>query len=322
MAFDNAVDIDGLRPFVLAAGAAQVVITSTRQAAGNLGPGVAVDVFAETEALALQATRTGLDDDAGARHLAAEMGRLPLGLAQAAAVIAPQRLGYDTYLERLRAVRLDDYLERVEGDPYPHRVAEAVVLSLEAAETADSFGAGRGVMDLMASLSSAGVSRAILHSAAAMGVVSAAGQLSRRGRGRGAEPGEMSPVDADAAIGQLARWLLLTFSRDASVISAHRLIMRVVRELRMAGCAERPPGPPPAIRLGGRFSGTAWSSPRSGDEVEHASGVRVPVVEDRGRGSAVCTAWGQRRSGQGRHGPHTRQESRPRQCPAEQATQR
>src|SRR5258708_20540107 len=89
-------------------------------------------------------------------------------------------------------------------------------------------------MDLMASLSSAGVSRAILHSAAAMGVVSAGGQLSRRGRGRGAEPGEMSPADADAAIGQLAGWSLLTFSRDASVISAHRLIMRVVRELRMA----------------------------------------------------------------------------------------
>src|SRR5258708_23208978 len=198
VAFDNAVDIDGLRPFVLAAGAAQVVITSTRQAAGNLGPGVAVDVFAETEALALQATRTGLDDDAGARHLAAEMGRLPLGLAQAAAVIAPQRLGYDTYLERLRAVRLDDYLERVEGDPYPHRVAEAVVLSLGAADAADPLGAGRGIMDLMAILSSAGVSRRILHSAAAGGDLAAAGQLGRGRDDRGVVPDVISDADAES----------------------------------------------------------------------------------------------------------------------------
>ena len=232
--FDNVIDIDGLRPFLPAAGAAQVVITSTRQAVGNLGPAVAVDVFTETEALAFLAARTGLDDDTGARELAAEMGWLPLGLAQAAAVVAQQRLAYDTYLERLRAVRLSDYLERVEGDPYPRRVAEAAVLSLEAAETADPSGVGCGIVDLMAILSSSGVSRAVLHSAAAMGILSAAIELGRGGKGRGAEPDVMSAEQADAAIGRLAEWSLVTFSRDTSVISAHRLIMRMVRELRMA----------------------------------------------------------------------------------------
>lgn len=36
--FDNAVDLDGLRPFLPSAGAAQVVITGSRQSASGLGP--------------------------------------------------------------------------------------------------------------------------------------------------------------------------------------------------------------------------------------------------------------------------------------------
>ena len=36
--------------------------------------------------------------------MAAELGYLPLALAQAAAVIARQHLGYETYLDRLRAL--------------------------------------------------------------------------------------------------------------------------------------------------------------------------------------------------------------------------
>ena len=232
--FDNATDLDGLRPYVPAAGAAQVVITSTRQTARNLGPAVAVDVFTEEEALAFLAARTSLSDDAGAGQLAVEMGSLPLGLAQAAAVIAQQRLGYGTYLERLRAVQLDHCLERVEGDPYPHRVAEAVMLSLEAAEAADPSGVGQGIMDLIAFLSPAGVPRALLHAAATMGVISAATELRPRAAVYGFEPSASPDVSCDAAIGRLANWSLVTFSVDGSVIAAHRLIQRIVRELRMS----------------------------------------------------------------------------------------
>jgi hypothetical protein len=38
--FDNAVDLDGLRPFLPSAGAAQVVITGSGQSASGLGTGV------------------------------------------------------------------------------------------------------------------------------------------------------------------------------------------------------------------------------------------------------------------------------------------
>ena len=102
--FDNATDPDLLRPYLPAAGAARVLITSNRQSVADLGVLVGVEVFTPGEAAAFLAGRTGLADPAGAGALAGELGFLPLALAQAAAVICGQHLAYGTYLERLRAL--------------------------------------------------------------------------------------------------------------------------------------------------------------------------------------------------------------------------
>jgi hypothetical protein len=112
LVFDNAADPDAVRPFIPAAGHARVLITSNEQAMANLGRSVAVDVFSHEEALAFLAGRTGRADFGGARLLAAELGWLPLALAQAAAVIAAQHLDYGTYLERLRRSPADRLLPR------------------------------------------------------------------------------------------------------------------------------------------------------------------------------------------------------------------
>ena len=71
--------------------------------------------------LAFLAERTGLADPAGAGELAEELGYLPLALAQAAAVIRGQQLGYGTYLERLRALPVEEYLTRQDGAALPAR---------------------------------------------------------------------------------------------------------------------------------------------------------------------------------------------------------
>jgi hypothetical protein len=125
LVFDNATDPDLLRPYLPAAGLARVLITGNRQSLGELGTTVGVGVFAPGEAAAFLADRTGLADADGAVELAGELGFLPLGLAQAAAVIRGQRLTYATYLERLRALPLASYLILHDGQPYPHGVAEA-----------------------------------------------------------------------------------------------------------------------------------------------------------------------------------------------------
>ena len=116
LVFDNATDPADLLPFLPAAGAARVLITSNERPVADLGAGVAVDVFTWEEALAFLADRTGSADTAGARLLAAELGRLPLALAQAAAVIAAQHLDYPTYLRRLRDKPVDQLLLRIEHE--------------------------------------------------------------------------------------------------------------------------------------------------------------------------------------------------------------
>jgi tetratricopeptide (TPR) repeat protein len=220
LVFDNAVDLDALRPFLPAGGDAQVIVTSGRRAAGSLGAPVPVDVFSEGEALAFLAERTGLGDETGAREVAGELGFLPLGLAQAAALIAREGLDYRTYLGRLRSLPVAAYVRRADGDPYPYRLAEAVTLSLTAAEAGDSSAVRAGVMGLVAVLAETGVPRRVLHLAAEAGVLGA---------------GPVGEAEVDSVIGDLADASLLGFTVDGASVVAHRLVMRVARERLAAG---------------------------------------------------------------------------------------
>jgi hypothetical protein len=218
LVFDNATNPDALRPYLPVAREARVVITSDRQFGADLGTLVGVEVFTPGEALAFLAERTGLADPIGATALADELGFLPLALAQAASVIRGQHLPYGTYLERLRALPVSEYLTREPGEPYPHGVAEAVLLSLEAVRASDPAGACGGVLELLSVLSAAGVRRDLLH---------AAGQAGALAVGSGTEMGE---VAVEEALGRLAEGSLLAFSMDGQAVIAHRLVLRVVRD--------------------------------------------------------------------------------------------
>ena len=215
LVFDNATDLDVLRPFLPAAGAAQVIVTSSRRPAAALGQAVPVDVFSGEEGLAFLEQRTGLDDAAGAEELARELGFLPLGLAQAAALIARERLSYGTYLGRLRSLPVKDYLRPTEGDTYPYRLAEAIELSLNAVAERDPSGGQARLMGLVAVLAETGVPRDWLHQAAETAV---------------SGEDQIAAVQTDAAVGDLADASLLGFSVDGASVTAHRLVMRVIRE--------------------------------------------------------------------------------------------
>jgi tetratricopeptide (TPR) repeat protein len=223
LVFDNAPEPGALRRYLPAAGQARILITSTRRAAAGLGTPIPVDVFTDEEALAYLHQRTGLTDVGGAEELAAELGRLPLALAQAAAVITAQHLDYPTYLHRLTTLPLGDYLTPTGDDPYPHGSAAAILLALHTAYDTDPAGLARPVMGLIALLSPAGVPRAVIHTA----VLSRRSRplLRRKARGRGA-----GPAGADAVLAHLAGTSLLTFSLDGTAISAHRLVTRAIRD--------------------------------------------------------------------------------------------
>ena len=219
LVFDNAADPADLLPFLPAAGQARVLVTSNERPVADLGAGVAVDVFSWEEALAFLAGRTGSADTKGARLLAAELGRLPLALAQAAAVIAAQHLDYPAYLARLRAKPVGELLQRESAGRYPHGLAAAVLLSLDAIRAGDGTGVCGAVMDLVSVLSAAGVPRAVLHAAGQAGALGEKGQA-----------GGVAVEVVDEAVGRLAGSSLLTFSTGGGTVTAHRLVMRVIRE--------------------------------------------------------------------------------------------
>jgi len=219
LVFDNAIDPKALQRFIPATGTARVIITSNQRSMAALGAAVPVDAFSELEALAFLAERTGLPDVEGARAVADEMGYLPLALAQAAAVIADQHLAYGTYLDRIRGMRVGEFLRPEEAGQYPRGVAAAVLLSLDTARTGDDTGVCIPVMELLAVLSPAGVRRSQVHAAGHQGVLARDGQA-----------GALSAEVVDRALARLARASLLTFSVDGSSVSAHRLVMRVIRE--------------------------------------------------------------------------------------------
>jgi tetratricopeptide (TPR) repeat protein len=207
LVLDNAADADLIRPFLPAAGKAHVIVTSSHQALTSLGVPVPIDVFTPQQAAGYLDERTGLADRSGAAKVADELGYLPLALAQAAAVIAGQRLDYGTYLRRLAAVPTAGYLARTQEDPYPRGTAEAIALSLDAVERNDPSGQCRQLLEVASLLSPAGVPRTLLALAAAT-----------------------SEESVDRCLQQLADASLLSWSIDGGSLTAHRLVTRVVRE--------------------------------------------------------------------------------------------
>jgi tetratricopeptide (TPR) repeat protein len=227
LVFDDVTDPASLWRYLPSYGGAQVIITTTCQAAACLGTPMPVGVFTIPEALQFLTRRAGLADQVAARDLAGELGCLPLALAQAAALIASQWLDCDTYLARLRHLPVEEYLTPAGLDPYPRGTAEAVVLMLHAVEEKDETGVCAAVLGLIAVLSPAGTPRWILHAAAK--------HLSPQASAR--RPSRWRPVTLsglDTALGQLSDASLLTFGGNGSVVRTHRLTARVVRERQAA----------------------------------------------------------------------------------------
>ncbi|MGO8889257.1 MAG: hypothetical protein ACLQB1_06050, partial [Streptosporangiaceae bacterium] len=91
------------------------------------------------------------------------------------------------------------------------------MLALDAAADADPAGLCRGLVNVVALLSAAGVSRELLYAAGEQGLLS--------------QPGAAAgPEAVDEALGRLASASLLTFSTDDATVAAHRLTMRVAAD--------------------------------------------------------------------------------------------
>jgi len=215
LVFDDVEDHDLVRPFIPVGGAAQVLVLAGRQPVVNLGSEIRVDAFTEEEALAFLDGRTGLGE-AGAKSVAAAVGYLPLAMAQVGAVIAGEYLGYESCLDQLNALSVEERLSPEDEQSYPRGVAESVMLSLNAVQASDQTGVSSRVMTIMAVLSAAGVRRELLYVAGQMGALGACGPV--------------DPATVDRALERLAERSLVNFSLNRQTVVVHRLARQVIWE--------------------------------------------------------------------------------------------
>jgi tetratricopeptide (TPR) repeat protein len=215
LVYDNAVDADLIRDWTPPVGPVQTVVTTTHRELDNLGDLVDVALFTPAEAVDYLHRRTRLDDPAGAAELAEHLGRLPLALAQAGAVIGPGRRypSYRKYLHALHRTPTTALLPRSPGDPYPHGLAEAVLLSLDDLAAADPAGYAGRLLDRLAVLAPTGADPTLLHHLVHPG-----------------PPEDDEPVEVDELLAVLAGRSLTVPSEEADRTVVHRLVQRVVRE--------------------------------------------------------------------------------------------
>lgn len=209
LVYDGAVDPDLLGRWLPTVGNVRVIVTTTRQTMADLGEPMPVGTFSPHEARAYLQERTGLADPQGASAVADRLGRLPLALAQAAAVTGPQRPHptWPVYLQRLQDVDISSRLAPVPGDPYPAGAAEAILLSIEDLAKRDRDGAARSVLDLLSVLSPGVTARWVLAAS-------------------------HDQETLDRAFALLVDSSLLVASTDGQLFSMHALVGWVARDAR------------------------------------------------------------------------------------------
>ncbi|WP_238017018.1 tetratricopeptide repeat protein [Dactylosporangium sp. AC04546] len=213
--FDNVDDPDAVTPYVPRAGTTKILVTTNREDfadATGFTP-VQVGMFSPPQGLSFLTAATGLAATEDARRLGEELGWLPLGLAQAGAYIAANRLSYAAYLAMLDRHELDEALRRRPGTEHPG-VLKATALTVAGLARWDPSGDAARLLGSLALLSPDGVSRHLLERAAEA--------LELTGR-------VGPPLDALASASLVT--LSSTGRHDAVVVVLHRLTGRTIRHL-------------------------------------------------------------------------------------------
>ncbi|WP_406435697.1 FxSxx-COOH system tetratricopeptide repeat protein [Streptomyces sp. NBC_00631] len=134
LVFDNAENVEAVRPYFPTGGTGKILITSRNQEWDRVARTLSVDVFTREESKALLRRRARDLSDADADLLAEELGDLPLAIEQAAAWQAVTGMAVDEYLGLIREKIAELMLELVPSPDYPMSVAAAWDVSLRQLE--------------------------------------------------------------------------------------------------------------------------------------------------------------------------------------------
>ncbi|GAA3909797.1 tetratricopeptide repeat protein [Actinoplanes auranticolor] len=206
------------------AGGSTVVTTRRRDSALTRRGRHVIPVGLFSPAESVQYLRDKLDGDdhqlAGADLLAADLGHLPLALAQAAAYMKDRGLDCATYRSRLSERKLTDVLPERGAlpDDYPAEVATTWSLSIEEADRLRPAGLARPLLELAALLGPHDIPADVFSAEATVGYL------------RDSRSASTTSEDALDAIACLDRLSLVSFDRRAAMVRVHHLLQRAVRE--------------------------------------------------------------------------------------------
>ncbi len=204
--------------------AGRVVVTSRLPAAAVRGPGrriLEVGPFSTREALNYLTASLYPDQRTGAIDLATDLGCLPLGLAQATAVIADA--GVDCHRYRAHFAARTRQVSDVHADRDAAIVAATWSISLDRADSTSPSGVARPALALIALLDSGGIPGAVLTSRSACEYI-----CGRSATGMSADERQVA-----ALLDRLARVGLVTLDpQDASrTVRMHSLVHATARQV-------------------------------------------------------------------------------------------
>jgi hypothetical protein len=134
--FDNAQDMEEVRPYLPQAAIGHVLITSRNVNWEGMASSFKVTPFDPQESVAYLLKRTGQEDQNAAKQLAEELGHLPLALAQAGAYIKSAQKSLAAYLNLFRQHQQVILARGKPETDYENTVATTWELSFEQAKSA------------------------------------------------------------------------------------------------------------------------------------------------------------------------------------------
>jgi len=212
--------LDGLWPW---GASGRVLVTTNRPDAAVRAPSpraVELGPFSDRESLNYLSTKLQADRDqwTGALDLAADLGFLPIALAQAGTLMAYSGIGCREYRTRIAGWR--QHLSAGDGAP-PAAVADTGALALEFADQLPPAGLARPMLALISMLDPNGIPGAVLTTPAACAFLSRFGQAA-----------PVDEVQARTAVHALGRLGLVTIDTTsaARTVRVHELVQTASRQ--------------------------------------------------------------------------------------------
>ncbi|AQA15471.1 FxSxx-COOH system tetratricopeptide repeat protein [Streptomyces malaysiensis] len=220
LVFDNAEELDTVRPFFPAGGPGRILVTSRNAQWSRAARTVEVDVFEREESIELLRRRGPELPDDQADRVADALGDLPLAIEQAAAWLTETGMPVDEYLQVFEDERADVSTRRNEllaaGVPvdYPEPVAAAWNMSLR--RLAETHPGALQLLQMCSFFAPEPISRRLFS-----GV---------RGVSLSPELSEVlqDPIRLGHAIREINRYALIKINHRSNTIQMHRLVQAVL----------------------------------------------------------------------------------------------